>query len=83
MGAKGRGEMTKEEHEEVEKLKELSKQYKGARNYYADCKCKIAPHIDMKSADRTYVVGWLASQTDLLPRLTCSPRTGRLSSLFL
>lgn len=38
----------------------------GAKNYYADCKVKIAPHIDMKSADGTYVVGWLASQTDML-----------------
>ena len=38
----------------------------GAKNYYADCKCKIAPHIDMKSADGTYVVGWLASQIDML-----------------
>ena len=38
----------------------------GAKKYYADCKCKIAPHIDMKAADGTYVVGWLASQTDML-----------------
>jgi hypothetical protein len=38
----------------------------NAKNYYADCKCKIAPHIDMKAADGTYVVGWLASQTDML-----------------
>jgi hypothetical protein len=38
----------------------------GAKNYYAGCKCRIAPHIDMKSADGTYVVGWLASQTDML-----------------
>lgn len=38
----------------------------GAKNYYADSKCQIAPHIDMKSADGTYVVGWLASQTDML-----------------
>ena len=27
---------------------------------------KINPHIDMKSADGSIVVGWLASQTDLL-----------------
>lgn len=39
---------------------------KGAKDYYTNCKCKIAPHIDMKSADETYVVGWLASQTDML-----------------
>lgn len=38
----------------------------NAKNYYADCKCKIASHIDMKAADGTYVVGWLASQTDML-----------------
>lgn len=38
----------------------------GAKNYYDGSKCKISPHIDMKSADETYVVGWLASQTDML-----------------
>ena len=38
----------------------------GAKNYYSGCKCNIAPHIDMKAADGTYVVGWLASQTDML-----------------
>lgn len=38
----------------------------GAKKYYADVKCTIAPHIDMKSVDETYVVGWLASQTDML-----------------
>lgn len=38
----------------------------GAKNYYGDNKVKIAPHIDMKAADETYVVGWLASQTDML-----------------
>lgn len=26
----------------------------------------IGPHIDMKSADGTLVIGWLASQTDML-----------------
>ena len=38
----------------------------GAKNFYSGCKCNIAPHIDMKAADGTYVVGWLASQTDML-----------------
>lgn len=38
----------------------------GAKNYYSGSKCRIAPHIDMKAADGTYVVGWLASQTDML-----------------
>ena len=37
-----------------------------ARKYYGDNKVKVCPHIDMKSADGTYVVGWLASQTDML-----------------
>lgn len=37
-----------------------------AKNYYGDNKVKICPHIDMKSADGSYVVGWLASQTDML-----------------
>ncbi len=26
----------------------------------------INPHIDMKAADDTFVIGWLASQTDML-----------------
>lgn len=38
----------------------------GAKKYYKDAQCTIAPHIDMKAADGTYVVGWLASQTDML-----------------
>ncbi len=38
----------------------------GAKKYYEDVQCTIAPHIDMKSADGTYIVGWLASQTDML-----------------
>ena len=38
----------------------------GAKNYYGKYKVKICPHIDMKAADGTYVVGWLASQTDML-----------------
>lgn len=37
-----------------------------ARNYYGDSSVKICPHIDMKAADGSYVVGWLASQTDML-----------------
>lgn len=27
---------------------------------------KICPHIDMKAADGSIVIGWLASQTDML-----------------
>ncbi|MBO7735120.1 MAG: DUF2829 domain-containing protein [Methanobrevibacter sp.] len=38
----------------------------GAKKFYEGTKCTIAPHIDMKAADQTYVVGWLASQTDML-----------------
>lgn len=38
----------------------------AARNYYGDSSVKICPHIDMKAADGSYVVGWLASQTDML-----------------
>jgi len=37
-----------------------------AKLYYGDSKVKICPHIDMMAADGTYVVGWLASQTDML-----------------
>ena len=38
----------------------------NAKNYYGENEVKICPHIDMKAADGTYVVGWLASQTDML-----------------
>lgn len=38
----------------------------NAKNFYGDGKVKICPHIDMKAADGSYVVGWLASQTDML-----------------
>lgn len=27
---------------------------------------RVAPHIDMRAADGTLVIGWLASQTDML-----------------
>ena len=39
---------------------------KGAKDYFDGMKVKISPHIDMKAADDSYVVGWLASQTDML-----------------
>lgn len=38
----------------------------NAKNFYGDGKVKICSHIDMKAADGSYVVGWLASQTDML-----------------
>ena len=37
-----------------------------AKTYYRDSNVTICPHIDMKAADGTYVVGWLASQADML-----------------
>jgi hypothetical protein len=37
-----------------------------AKDFYGDGDVKICPHIDMKAADGSYVVGWLASQTDML-----------------
>lgn len=37
-----------------------------ARNYYDMKRVKIAPYIDLKAADDTYVVGWTASQQDML-----------------
>lgn len=37
-----------------------------AKEFYGDSEVKICPHIDMKAADGSYVVGWLASQTDML-----------------
>jgi len=38
----------------------------NAKQFYSNGKVKICPHIDMKAADGSYVVGWLASQTDML-----------------
>ena len=37
-----------------------------AKDFYGDRIVEICPHIDMKAADGSYVVGWLASQTDML-----------------
>lgn len=37
-----------------------------AREYYGSSLVRIAPHIDLKAADDTYVVGWTASQQDML-----------------
>ena len=37
-----------------------------AKKFYGDSIVEIHGHIDMKAADGTYVVGWLASQTDML-----------------
>lgn len=37
-----------------------------AKKHYGNQKVRICPHIDMKAADGSYVVGWLASQTDML-----------------
>ena len=37
-----------------------------AKNYYGNSSVKICPHIDMKAAGGEYIVGWLASQTDML-----------------
>lgn len=41
----------------------------AVRKYYEgnqEDDVKICPHIDMKAADGTMVIGWLASQTDML-----------------
>lgn len=41
----------------------------AVRKYYEgnqEENVKICPHIDMKAADGTMVIGWLASQTDML-----------------
>lgn len=35
-------------------------------HYGSEDTVKINPHIDMKAADDTLVIGWLASQTDML-----------------
>ena len=39
-----------------------------AKDFYGDHIVEICPHIDMKAADDSYVVGWLASQTDMLAK---------------
>lgn len=39
------------------------------RNFYIDGgmdEVEICPHVDMKTADNKLVIGWLASQTDML-----------------
>ena len=37
-----------------------------AKKFYGDSTVKIHGHIDMKAADGTYIVGWSATQTDML-----------------
>ena len=44
------------------RVKEVKKFYKQEGH----TSVKIAPHIDLKAADDTYVTGWVASQTDIL-----------------
>jgi hypothetical protein len=43
----------------------------NAKAFYGNSNVKICPHIDMKAADGSYVVGWLASQTDMLAEDWC------------
>ena len=38
----------------------------GNRLIECDVTVKIGAHIDMKSADGSIVIGWLASQTDMI-----------------
>lgn len=42
-----------------------------ARSFYGNNMVRICGHIDMKAADNSYVVGWLASQTDMLSEDWC------------
>lgn len=37
-----------------------------AKKFYGNDTVNICGHIDMKAADGSYTVGWLASQTDML-----------------
>lgn len=37
-----------------------------AKNFYGTTDVNIMPHLDMKAADGSYTVGWLASQSDML-----------------
>ena len=39
-----------------------------------ETRVKVSSHIDMKAADGSIVVGWLASQTDMLAEDWCSDR---------
>ena len=43
----------------------------NAKTFYVNGSVRICPHIDMKAADGSYVVGWLASQTDMLAEDWC------------
>lgn len=38
----------------------------AVRKYYGDYNVVVNPHIDMKAADDTLVIGWTPSQTDML-----------------
>ncbi|TCJ01145.1 DUF2829 domain-containing protein [Cytobacillus praedii] len=45
---------------------EASKQFETTKELNRGKRVKINSHIDMKAADGSIVVGWLASQTDIL-----------------
>lgn len=50
----------------AEKLRNEAMEHVGHMQQSEDTPVKICGHIDMKAADGSIVVGWLASQTDLL-----------------
>jgi anaerobic ribonucleoside-triphosphate reductase len=51
----------------IEKLRnEASKHFEVEKDLNRGKRVKINSHIDMKAADGSIVVGWLASQTDML-----------------
>lgn len=37
-----------------------------ANELFDDAEIEILPHLDMRAADGSLVIGWLASQTDML-----------------
>lgn len=45
---------------------ETTKHLFGEKRLECDETVKINPHIDMKATDGTVIIGWLASQTDML-----------------
>jgi hypothetical protein len=49
-----------------EATSEIMKRYPSRASLHGDPEIKICAHLDMKTANGSFVVGWLASQTDML-----------------
>lgn len=58
--------MTPESYVPYSKLRDHMQRHLVGEVHSPDQRIKINAHLDMRAADGTIVIGWLASQTDML-----------------